>query len=104
MFETHMFMNSFHSTLNIKPCAPFAMILVFNPLPNRPRIPSVTMTARAASKYPIRVSFTCLYVLTTRNEFETVSEMMDATKPMNACLKICWPKVVGGGRDLSSWL
>lgn len=65
------------------------MILVFNPLPNRPRIPSVATTTRAASKYPIRVSFTCLYVLTTRNEFETVSETTDATKPMNACLKIC---------------
>jgi hypothetical protein len=85
----HMFMNNFHNTLNIKPCAPLAMILVFNPLPNRPRIPSVATTTRAASKYPIRVSFTCLYVLTTRNEFETVSETTDATKPMNACLKIC---------------
>ena len=84
-----MFINNFHNTLNIKPCAPLAMILVFNPLPNRPRIPSVATTARAASKYPIRVSFTCLYVLTTRNEFETVSEIIDATKPMNACRKIC---------------
>jgi hypothetical protein len=99
-----MFINNFHNTLNINPCAPFAMILVFKPLPNRPRIPSVATTVRAASKYPIRVSFTCLYVLTTRKEFETVSETIDATKPMNACLRICWPNVVGGGRDLSSWL
>ncbi len=84
-----MFINIFHNTLNIKPCAPFAMILVFKPLPNRPRIPSVATTARAASMYPIRDSFTCLYVLTTRNEFEIVSETIDATKPMNACRRIC---------------
>jgi len=101
---SQIFMNTFHNTLNIRPCALFPIILAFNPRPSSPRTPSVATTARAASRYPIRVSSTCLYVLTTRGELETTSEMTDATKPINACLKICWPTFIGGGRDLSSWL
>lgn len=77
-------MNNFHKIENISPWHPFAIILVFNPLPNNPLNPSVATTALAASKYPILVSLTCLYVFTTRRELEIVSETTEATKPMKA--------------------
>src|SRR6266576_2815114 len=57
---TYISINIFHRTENIKPCNPFAKILVFKPRPRSPAHPSTNITARAASIYPIRVSFTCL--------------------------------------------
>lgn len=94
-------MNSFHKIENMRPCNPFAKILVFNPRPNRPFRPSVAITASAAAKYPMRVSFTWRYVFTTRNEFEIVSETTDAQKPMKAWRRSFVPRFVGGGRTSS---
>lgn len=98
--STHKSINSLHSTVNINPCNPFANIFVFNPLPSSPLTPSVAITALAASVYPILVSFTCRYVLTTRSELDTVSEIADATKPMNAYRQSFKKKSSGTGRFL----
>lgn len=67
------------------PWQPFAMILVFNPRPKRPNSPSAATTSLAAVRYPTLRSWTWRYVLTTRKEFETVSEIRVAQNPMNAC-------------------
>ena len=90
--------NSFHSTENISPCSPFAKMRVFSPLPSKPLSPSCAMTASAAAMYPMRVSCTWRYVLTTRSEFETESEMTDAQNPMNACRSSFSTMVCGWGR------
>lgn len=42
-------MKNFQSKENINPCRPFANILVFNPLPNNPVMPSTAITALAAA-------------------------------------------------------
>jgi len=80
----HISKKNFHKIENINPCNPFANILVLRPLPNSPNIPSAATTSLAASKYLIRVSFTWRYVLTTRRELETVSDITDAQNPIKA--------------------
>ena len=91
-------MNNFHKIENINPCNPFAKILVFNPRPNNPLNPSLSIIASAASTYPTLLSFTCLYVFTTLSEFETVSETTEAENPMNAWRRSFWPRLCAGGR------
>ena len=95
---THKSMKNLQSTENISPCNPLARILVFSPLPNSPFSPSIAMTARAAAVYPMRVSLTWRNVLTTRREFEIVSETTEATNPMRARRPSVWRVVCGGGR------
>lgn len=51
-------MKNLQRTENIKPCRPFARILVFKPRPKSPLSPSTAITALAAAVYPMRVSFT----------------------------------------------
>ena len=65
---------------------PFAMILVFNPRPNKPMIPSEAITDFAAPKYEIGLSYVCRTVFTTRILLVMVSETADAANPMPACL------------------
>jgi len=98
---THRSKNNFHRIENMIPCSPFASILVFNPRPNKPLHPSVAIMARAASKYPILVSFTCLYVFTTRNELEMVSDTTDALNPMKAERNSRSPSECATGRFVS---
>ena len=99
--DTHISMNNFQRMENMRPCSPFARILVFSPRPNSPLMPSVAMTACAAAKYPMRVSFTCRYVFTTRSELDTVSETTEAQKPMNACRASFSAVFVHGGKTSS---
>lgn len=88
--KTHRSKKNLQSTVNISPCNPFAQIRVFNPRPKRPLTPSTATTACAASTYPIRVSLTCRYVLRTRRELDTVSEITEATNPMKARRMSFW--------------
>lgn len=46
---THRSRKSFHKIEKIIPCRPFAIMRVFRPRPNKPRIPSWRTTKRAAS-------------------------------------------------------
>lgn len=93
--------NSFHKIENSIPCKPFARMRVFSPRPNKPMRPSWRMTAFAALTYPIRVSFTWRYVFMTRSEFETVSEITEATKPIKAWRSSFRPKL--GAWPMWSW-
>jgi hypothetical protein len=100
--ETHMSKNSFQRIENSSPCSPLQMMRVVNPRPRRPIIPSSETIVLAASamrclsngdtlwgpyehsQYEILVSFTWRYVLTTRKELDTVSDITEATKPIKA--------------------
>eukprot|EP00967_Tisochrysis_lutea_P106371 scaffold163058_cov30-Tisochrysis_lutea.AAC.3 len=51
------------------------------PRKRRPEMPSLAMTIRRASPYPIGVVEVCVVVLMTRTELEQVSETADEQKP-----------------------
>lgn len=84
VLSSQILRNNFHKIENKIPCSPFAIILVFSPLPNNPIRPSCRTTRLAASVYEICVECTCRYVFTTRNELEIVSDATDAQNPIKA--------------------
>ena len=94
---------------------PFARIRVFSPRPKSPRTPSTRITSLAAAPmansahllvlirgyyalHEILVALTGPYVLTTRSEFETVSEMADDVNLIKAWRRSFCPVVSGFGR------
>ena len=66
------------------PWKPLEMIFVTSPRKNRPDTPSLAITIETASPYPIGVVLDWTVVLSTRTEFEIVSETALLQKPTTA--------------------
>ena len=74
----------FQAIVKSIPWTPFAITRVPSPRKNKPCTPSFSITSFTACPYVTGVSEDCLVTLTTRIEFEQVSETNEEQNPINA--------------------